>query len=54
MKIFWLLVAIFCIVWYFSMTFYVGIRGFFDIQEMLRALKSDKHQLYSTREDNQS
>ncbi len=42
MKIFWLLVAIFCVVWYFTMTFYVGIRGFIDIQEMLTALKSDE------------
>lgn len=41
MIVFWLVVAIFCIVWYFTMTLYVGVRGFFDIQEMLRALKSD-------------
>lgn len=42
MTIFWLIIAIFCVVWYFTMTIYVGIRGFFDIQEMLLALKSDK------------
>jgi len=40
MTTFWLLVTIFCIVWYSTMTFYVGIRGFFDIQEMLKALKT--------------
>ncbi|HOQ32472.1 MAG TPA: hypothetical protein PLA12_08155 [Candidatus Hydrogenedens sp.] len=42
MSYFWLLLALFCIVWYSIMTFYVGVRGFFDIKEMLLALKSDE------------
>ncbi|HOK09522.1 MAG TPA: hypothetical protein PLT82_04570 [Candidatus Hydrogenedens sp.] len=41
MSFFWLLITIFCIAWYFTMTFYVGVRGFFDIKEMLLALKSN-------------
>ncbi|HOV32270.1 MAG TPA: hypothetical protein PLX23_02755 [Candidatus Hydrogenedens sp.] len=40
MTTFWLLVTIFCIAWYSTMTLYVGVRGFFDIQKMLRALKT--------------
>ncbi len=41
MKLFWLIVLIFCIVWYATMTLYVGIRGFFDIFSMLQSIKEN-------------
>ncbi|MGC8739194.1 MAG: hypothetical protein ACP5UA_11200 [Candidatus Hydrogenedens sp.] len=49
MSYFWLLLVMFCVVWYFTMTFYVGVRGVFDIKEMLLALKSDE--TLSSKED---
>lgn len=42
MKIFWLGVLMFCIVWYATMTLYVGIRGFFDIFSMLKSIRNGK------------
>ena len=35
---FWLLVTSACVVWYFTITVYVAIRGAFDIRQMLARL----------------
>ena len=40
---FWGLLTLAALVWYSTITVYVGIRGVFDIQHMLRTLK-DNHE----------
>jgi len=40
---FWGLLTLAVLLWYSTITIYVGIRGAFDIQHMLRTLK-DKHE----------
>ncbi|MCX8064433.1 MAG: hypothetical protein N3G21_04595 [Candidatus Hydrogenedentes bacterium] len=42
MKIFWLATLIFCIVWYATMTLYVGIKGLFDIFSMLNSIRNSE------------
>ena len=39
---FWGLLTLAVLVWYSTITVYVGIRGAFDIQRMLRKLKDDQ------------
>ena len=39
---FWKLLVAACLIWYSSITVYVAVRGFRDIQEMLRRLKQVK------------
>ena len=39
---FWWLLAMACVVWYSTITVYVGIRGCFDIKTMLRRL-AERH-----------
>lgn len=34
----WFLLTIGCVVWYSTITVYVGIRGYFDIKTMLKSL----------------
>ena len=35
---FWLLLVLACVGWYSTITFYVAVRGFLDIQHMLKRL----------------
>jgi hypothetical protein len=37
----WWLLTMFCIVWYFTITVYVAVRGAMDIKEMLTSLRKD-------------
>ncbi len=39
---FWGLLTLAVLVWYSTITVYVGIRGAFDIRHMLRKLKQDQ------------
>jgi len=39
---FWGLLTLAVLVWYSTITIYVGIRGAFDIRQMLRKLKRDQ------------
>jgi hypothetical protein len=41
---FWGLLTLAVLVWYSTITVYVGIRGAFDIQHMLRKLKDNQEQ----------
>lgn len=41
---FWGLLTLAVLVWYSTITVYVGIRGAFDIQHMLRKLKENQEQ----------
>ncbi len=41
---FWLILAIACLLWYSTVTVYVAIKGFKDIQHMLKRLTgNDQH-----------
>ena len=39
---FWWLLTVVCIIWYSTITIYVGIRGAYDIKTMLAALQKVK------------
>jgi hypothetical protein len=41
---FWGLLTLAVLVWYSTVTVYVGVRGAFDIQHMLRKLKDNQEQ----------
>ena len=41
---FWWLVTLAVMLWYCTITLYVGIRGALDIRDMLRQLKTGKKQ----------
>ena len=41
---FWLLLTIACVVWYATITVYVGIRGALDIKHMLRDLAASREE----------
>ncbi|MBO0797637.1 MAG: hypothetical protein J2P31_02335, partial [Blastocatellia bacterium] len=40
---FWLLLTIACMVWYSTITVYVGIKGVADIKSMLARLSGNRH-----------
>jgi len=39
---FWWLLTAACVVWYSTVTVYVAVKGFMDIQDMLRRLSDKK------------
>ena len=40
MSLFWLVLAVLCLVWYSTVTVYVAVRGAIDIRAMLARLRA--------------